>query len=196
MILKIPTKVTSTRSTQSLRTCYRLSRTNITKPPPIPSTMNSKISPNSSPHSRTTLKQPRTLTTATRTGARLSLRSTRCSRSTLWLQLLKFTRHQTDRRDHEGWGEPQYFASSSLLHCHPGNGRILWDRQPTRPSPLLLVVETRRLYPEILRTNSRFRFQHQSPFGLLGLPRMLRSSRHQRLHQSQESRARLGLQHA
>ena len=66
-----PDKGTSTRSTQSLRPCYGHSRTNTRKPLPTPSTMNSTVSPNLYARSRATLKQTRTATTVTRTGARI-----------------------------------------------------------------------------------------------------------------------------
>ena len=193
MIPKIPTKVTSTRSTQSLRTCYGLSRTNITKPPPIPSTMNSKISPSSSHHSLATLKQLPTATTATRSGPTLSLRSTRCPSSSLWLQLMvtKLIGAITKVEVNPNIAHPLPFSTviqEMNAYYETGNQLDLLH--------YLSKLQTRCLYPEIIRTNSRFRFQHQSPFGLLGLPRMLRSSRHQRLHQSQESRSSLGLQHA
>ena len=66
-----PDKGSSTRSTQSLRPCYGHSRTNTRKTLPTPSTMNSTASPNLYARSRTTLKQTRTATTVTSTGARI-----------------------------------------------------------------------------------------------------------------------------
>ena len=50
-----------------------------------------------------------------------------------------------------------------------------------------VLEETRLLYPEILRTNSRLRLQHRAPFLLLGMPRMLRSAQHRETHHGQEN---------
>jgi len=94
---------------------------------------------------------------------------------------MKVSRHQINRRDDKGWGESQYCASPSLRTYHPGNGHMVWGWQPARPSSLL--KKARRLYPEILRANSRFGFQHWTSV-CLRLHRMLRSSQYQGMQQT------------